>query len=107
MNNPLDPWVAYVTGAIGLILIIVRALPSVFGPVGKSIADWSDRRQRVQRRTVAAEVKDLQTSVDALERHLAEMRAKARIHAEWDRKVYATLLRNGLADDIGVPPDLF
>lgn len=107
VEGPLDPWIAYATGAAGLAVIIVRALPSIFGPVGKWLTNWTDNRQRLQRKNVVAEVKDLQTSVKMLEEHLADLRLKAKVHAEWDRKVYATLLKNGLADGVGVPPDLF
>jgi hypothetical protein len=104
-GTPVDVWIAYAVGIAGLLGIVVRAVPSVFGPLGRWVEEWTDRRQRVARHTTAAEVLELQTSVHALEDALADLRQKSREHAVWDRHVYREMLRNGL--DVEPPPDLF
>ena len=103
----LDHAIPYIIGGLGLAVLVVRSLPDIFGPLGRFVTDWTDQRQRIKGMTVAAEVAALQTSVKLLEEHLNELRLKATAHSSWDRKVYTALLRNGIADDLGVPPDLF
>ena len=101
----VQAWQAYVVGIIGIVVILVRAVPQIFGPVGRYVEAWTDRRQRVQRHTTAAEVRDLQTSVARLEEALADLRARATEHAAWDRDMYRELVKAGI--DVQPPPPLF
>lgn len=106
-EDPLGPLIAYATGIMGLLMLIVRSVPDIFGPIGRWVKSWTDQKVRVRAQRITAEVRELQTSVHVLEEALAEMREKARVHTVWDRRVYTTLLTHGIADDLGVPPDLF
>lgn len=101
----IEGWQAYAAGIAGLAVIVVTALPRIFGPIGRWAEDWAARRQRVARHTTAAEVRDLQTSVAALEESLADLRARAHAHSAWDRRVYTELTRAGI--DVEPPPVLW
>ncbi len=96
---------AYVTGAIGLAVIIARSLPQLFGPVGRTVTEWTDQRRRARTAATEAEMQEVQEQIRSLQASLADMRAKAQTHSEWDRRVYRELLSRGV--DIGLPPDLF
>lgn len=108
MNDPGAQWAqigAWVAGALGVAVLVARSLPQLFGPLGRTITEWTDQRRRARSAATEAEMHEVQEQIAGLTAALADLRQKAHIHSEWDRRVYRELLSRGV--DIGLPPDLF
>lgn len=62
---PIDqhPWIIYTSLVIGVLLLIVNAVPKVLGPIGTALTDWSRTRRENRIAQGQAEMSEVQMQV--------------------------------------------
>src|SRR5699024_12588652 len=61
-----DPLLVYVSLGIGVILLIVQAVPKVLGPIGTAMQDWTRTRREARIESRQADLVDIQRQVEYL-----------------------------------------
>lgn len=90
-SSPVLIWAAII---VGLVVMIVQAMPKVFGPLGKVVEDRQEarrRREREQEEHKDRMIRDLRHRVWRQYRRERRWEAEAQEHREWDRDVLGML----------------
>lgn len=90
-TSPVLIWGAIV---VGLLVMIVQAVPKVFGPLGKVVEERQAarrRREREQEDQKDRMIRDLRHRVWRQYRRERRWEAEAQQHREWDREVMEML----------------
>lgn len=61
-----EPLLVYVSLGIGVILLIVQAVPKVLGPIGTAMQDWTRTRREARIESRQADLVDIQRQVEYL-----------------------------------------
>src|SRR5699024_12653947 len=89
-----DPLLVYVSLGIGVILLIVQAVPKVLGPIGTAMQDWTRTRREAWIESRQADLVDIQRQVE----YLTEARKTDREQHERERKSDARDLESVKSD---------
>lgn len=89
-----EPLLVYVSLGIGVILLIVQAVPKVLGPIGTAMQDWTRTRREARIESRQADLVDIQRQVE----YLTEARKTDREQHERERESDARDLESVKSD---------